>query len=191
MRKLTTLATLAVVLFALGDGLAAQKGGRGPRPGGQRGLKSSFNKAAKAKSPRSTGVKIKGSKALATVRARLAQKKQALTKGNLSKAFDRAVYGKSPAKRKTGTTVIGHYPKYVQLSGKNRFFYVPKQAWNGMSKKQQWAANKKFLDRTIKRGDRIVLKTPKVQSGTALSKEIAYLKSKGYVLNKKGEFVRK
>ena len=41
-----------------------------------------------------------------------------------------------------------------------RRFSIPTNVWNSMSKSEQWAANTKFLDRTIARGDNILLASP-------------------------------
>lgn len=51
-----------------------------------------------------------------------------------------------------------------------------------MSSAEQWAANQKFLDRMITRGDDIILATPlnKVRPGSYFAKELEYLASKGY-----------
>ena len=60
------------------------------------------------------------------------------------------------------TTILGHYPEYVEISEQlgARRFQIPTEVWNKMSPAEQWAANQKFLDRTILRGDSIRLATP-------------------------------
>ncbi|HWH96614.1 MAG TPA: hypothetical protein VNT03_22315 [Baekduia sp.] len=47
---------------------------------------------------------------------------------------------------KAATTVLGHYPEYVQLAEQidARTFSVPGHAWDAMSPAEQWAANQKF-----------------------------------------------
>ena len=87
-------------------------------------------------------------------------------------------------------TVLGHYPDYVELANKlnAKRFQIPTNVWNKMSPSEQWAANLKFLDRMIKRGDRIKLATPisKVKPGSYYEKELKYLMKSGYKLNNKG-----
>lgn len=53
-----------------------------------------------------------------------------------------------------------------------------------MSQTEQWAANQKFLDRAIARGDDFVLATPldNVRAGSFFERELQYLFSKGYQL---------
>ncbi len=63
---------------------------------------------------------------------------------------------------KTGTTVLGKYPDYINLAeqlGAKRF-NVPTNIWNKMSAAEQWGANQKFLDRMIMRGDKVILSNP-------------------------------
>ncbi len=68
-------------------------------------------------------------------------------------------------------------------------FSIPTDVWNKMSKAEQWGANKKFLDRMIKRGDDIVLSNPvknvKDVSG-AFRKELDYLMGQGFKLSDDG-----
>ena len=80
------------------------------------------------------------------------------------------------AKRPTNdrVSVLGHYPEYVEISDKlnaNRF-EIPTEIWKKMSPAERWAANKKFLDRMILRGDKIRLATPliKVKPGIVFLK---------------------
>lgn len=93
---------------------------------------------------------------------------------------------------KTGTTILGKFPKYVELAEEigARYFNVPSNIWAKMSLTEQWAANVRFLDRMIARGDKIVLATPvksvKEVSG-AYRWELDYLISKGYKLSSDGK----
>ncbi|MFP4370528.1 MAG: hypothetical protein ACLFR2_13195, partial [Candidatus Kapaibacterium sp.] len=92
---------------------------------------------------------------------------------------------------KTGTTVLGKYPQYIELAGKlnARRFNIPTNVWNKMTPAEQWAANVKFLDRTIARGDNIILANP-VKNINNVSgyfrKELDYLIDNGYKLSKDG-----
>jgi RHS repeat-associated protein len=92
---------------------------------------------------------------------------------------------------KTGTTVLGKYPKYIELAGKlnARRFNIPANVWNKMTPVEQWSANVKFLDRTIARGDNILLSNP-VKNINNVSgyfrKELDYLIGNGYRLSKDG-----
>ncbi len=82
-------------------------------------------------------------------------------------------------------TVLGHFPEYKRLgdSLNARTFNIPEAAWNKMSETQRLAANHKFLDRMISRGDEIILATPldKVRPGSYFARELEYMGSKGYV----------
>ena len=66
--------------------------------------------------------------------------------------------------------------------GANRFS-IPTAIWDKMTAMQQWAANVKFLDRAIGRGDVFILSNPvkdlsKVSG--AFRKELDYLIERGY-----------
>jgi RHS repeat-associated protein len=93
--------------------------------------------------------------------------------------------------RNPGKAVIGHYPEYVDVAKKlgARFFNVPPRAFARMTESERWAANQKFLDRLIMRGDEVVLATAleKVRPGSYLAKEIRYLLSHGYQLAQDGK----
>jgi hypothetical protein len=106
-----------------------------------------------------------------------------------SRAVARAEEGLTkiaPAKRATGVTVLGHNPSYVELGEKlnARYFEVPTRIWDRMSDAERWTANQKFLERTIQRGDQIVLsvRPDMVRPNSYLEKELAYLRERfGYV----------
>lgn len=106
---------------------------------------------------------------------------------NVAKGAAKAI---APAKRATGSTVLGHYPEYMQMADSlgHRRFDIPKQAWDKMSDADRWAANQKFLDRTVSRSDNILLSTPlnKVKPGSYYERELQYLGSKGYRPNADG-----
>jgi RHS repeat-associated protein len=93
---------------------------------------------------------------------------------------------------KGGTTVLGKFPEYLQLGKKlnARTFSIPSNIWNGMTSAQQWAANLKFLNRTIARGDKIILSNPVKNINNIsgyLRRELDYLLSQGYKLSKDGK----
>jgi hypothetical protein len=89
---------------------------------------------------------------------------------------------------KSGVTVLGSYDAvtggYIAVAEKMgaNYFNIPKNIWSKMSPAEQWAANVKFLDRAIARGDKIVLSNSafKAQAGTSFYKELQYMFSKGY-----------
>jgi len=89
-----------------------------------------------------------------------------------------------------GTTVLGHYPAYVNMAEAEgaSYFNVPTEQWNAMSPSEQWSMNQKFLDDAIARGDQFKLATPldQVRPGSFLEKELEYLEGKGYVPNAEG-----
>jgi hypothetical protein len=84
-----------------------------------------------------------------------------------------------------GKAVLGHFPEYTRLAESlgARRFNVPEAVWNNMSATERWAANQKFLDRLISRGDEIILATPldKIRPSSFFARELEYLASKGYV----------
>jgi len=90
----------------------------------------------------------------------------------------------APAKRTSGSTVLGHYPEYTNMADSlgHRRFDIPKAAWDKMTDAQRWTGNQTFLDRTISRGDDILLSTPldKVKPGSYFERELQYLSGKGY-----------
>ena len=57
-----------------------------------------------------------------------------------------------------------------------------------MSPTEQWAANQKFLDRMIARGDDVILASPvkAAEPGTCFARELEYLRSNGFTLSTDG-----
>lgn len=62
-----------------------------------------------------------------------------------------------------------------------------------MTDAERWAANVKFLDRAIARGDKIVLSNLAVESevGSIFNKEIEYMLNKRYQIAEDGMFLIK
>jgi hypothetical protein len=89
------------------------------------------------------------------------------------------------------TTVLGNWPDYTELGSSlaARTFSVPLSVWNKMNDTERWAANQRFLDRLIARGDQIVLATPleRVRPGTYFARELEYLAGKGYMPSSDGK----
>jgi hypothetical protein len=89
-----------------------------------------------------------------------------------------------------GVAVLGHYPGYVETAERlgARYFNIPKSVWDTMSPEKQWAANARFLDRVVQRGDTVILSTPatRARPGSAYSHELGYLSRHGYVLLEDG-----
>jgi RHS repeat-associated protein len=86
----------------------------------------------------------------------------------------------APAKRNSQVTVLGRNPLFITLSDKlgARRFEIPLRIQNSrMTTEEVWSANRKFLDRTIRRGDRIVLSNSALDAepGTFFHREINYL----------------
>jgi RHS repeat-associated protein len=83
-----------------------------------------------------------------------------------------------------GRAVLGHYPEYTRLAERlgARRFNIPGNIWDRMSEAERWAANQRFLDRMIRRGDDIHLATPleSVRPGTYFEKELQYLGTRGF-----------
>ncbi len=95
---------------------------------------------------------------------------------------------------------IGHWPDYIDMA---RFlgtqpFDVPLSVWEKMNPAEKWAANERFLEQAIARGDSFFLSTPlrslqKINrltgEETGFWKEIQYLILKGYRLSSDGRFL--
>lgn len=96
----------------------------------------------------------------------------------------------TPAVTEGAVTVLGHYPAYSNTAQSigARYFNVPAEIWSKMSPAAQWAANTRFLDRMVVRGDKIVLATPAAQarSGSFYSRELEYLTGRGYTIDASG-----
>jgi hypothetical protein len=80
-----------------------------------------------------------------------------------------------------GTTVIGHFPAYVNLAqelGAN-YLNIPLEEWDAMSQAEQWAVNQQFLDEAIANGDTFQLATPleDMRPGSPFAQEVQYLMS--------------
>jgi len=92
---------------------------------------------------------------------------------------------------RTGVTVLGKYPDYLNLASElgAKRFNIPTKIWNKMSETEQWSANTKFLDRMILRDDKIILSNPVLNINKVTGvfrKELDYLINKGYDLSKDG-----
>ncbi|WP_426626249.1 RHS repeat domain-containing protein [Leifsonia sp. McL0607] len=79
---------------------------------------------------------------------------------------------------------LGHYPAYTTLGDTvgAKLFTVPLDKWNAMTRAEQWAMNRQFLDGVIAGGDEILLATPyaEARAGSFFEMELTYLESKGY-----------
>jgi hypothetical protein len=70
-----------------------------------------------------------------------------------------------------------------------RRFSIPTNIWNKMTSAEQWAANQKFLDRMIARGDEVILSNPvkSVSEATGwFGRELNYLVEQGFRLSADG-----
>jgi hypothetical protein len=88
-----------------------------------------------------------------------------------------------------GLTVLGRYPKYLQVAErlKANVLNDPPEIWNNLTRAQQWARNKSFLDQAIAAGHRFRLATPfaegiRLPSDKFYRMELDYLLSQGYKL---------
>ena len=86
--------------------------------------------------------------------------------------------------------VIGHNPEYVNLANElgAQHFLIPIEEWNAMTPTEQWAANQKFLDEMIARGDEVILatKASNARPGSTYARELEYLAGKGYSVSADG-----
>ena len=87
-----------------------------------------------------------------------------------------------------GVTVLGHYPLYVRVSDKlgARHLEVSSATWAILERAGQWRENRYFLDRTVARGEQVVLSHPPAlaKPGSALDRELRYLRSKGIAVDR-------
>lgn len=88
-------------------------------------------------------------------------------------------------------SVLGKNPDYIKRANElgAKRFSIPADVWNRMNKADQWTANKKFLDRMIKRGDDIILSNPVKNindvSGT-FRRELNYMVEQGFKISRNG-----
>jgi hypothetical protein len=92
---------------------------------------------------------------------------------------------------KMGLSVLGKYPDYLNLASElgAKRFNIPTHIWEKMTSAEQWAANQKFLDRMISRGDKIILSNPVLDINNvtgAYRKELDYLIKNGYKFDSTG-----
>ena len=87
-----------------------------------------------------------------------------------------------------GVTVLGHHPPYVRVSDKlgARDLEVSSATWAILGRANQWRENRYFLDRTVERGDQVVLSHPpaRAKPGSALDRELRYLRARGIAVNR-------
>lgn len=90
--------------------------------------------------------------------------------------------GEANTVAKRGITVLGHSPAYKELAGAipSRSFQIPNWIWN-RSPQLGWAANARFLDRVIARGDEVYLATNarKAAPGSIFARELQYMSARG------------
>jgi RHS repeat-associated protein len=86
--------------------------------------------------------------------------------------------------------VIGRFPAYLEKGRQlgARTFEIPQRIYSAMTPAERWAANQKFLDRAIARGDDFVLASPltSAEKGSTFAREVQYLLSKGYQVSLDG-----
>ena len=92
----------------------------------------------------------------------------------------------------TDIVVIGHFPRYLELARElgAKAFEVPPGVWDKMSEAEQLAANNRFLDRAIARGQTFIVTmnvTDALKNGGVwLKHEIEYLLARGYTIGQGG-----
>ena len=104
-------------------------------------------------------------------------------RGAVARAPARAV---APAKRSTGTTVLGNGPDYERIADEagHRRFFIPPHIVERMRDGELTAANRTFLDRTVLRGDRIELATHPAEARDPS----VYLDELGYLIEVRKNF---
>lgn len=87
-----------------------------------------------------------------------------------------------------GVTVLGHYPLYARVSDKlgARHLEVSSATWAILGSVGRWRENRYFLDRTLARGDQVVLSHPPAfaKPGSALDRELRYLRTNGVMVDR-------
>ena len=82
-------------------------------------------------------------------------------------------------------TVLGHNPAWSMWADSLRAhrLLVYHKVWAKLPLRDQWVANRHFLDEVIRRGDRIVLATPpqRARAGSFYFNELVYLAHKGRI----------
>ncbi len=90
--------------------------------------------------------------------------------------------------------VKGEYSGYIDIANELqlKYYSIPINIWDKMSRGERWAANQKFLDRAASKGANFVVSTPldKIQPGSYLSQEVDHLLSLGYQLSYTSEGVQ-
>jgi RHS repeat-associated protein len=88
-----------------------------------------------------------------------------------------------------GLTVLGRYPTYLQVGErlKANVLNDPPEVWNNLTRSEQWARNKNFLDQGIAAGHRFRLATSfaegiRLPTDKFYKMELDYLLSQGYKL---------
>ena len=151
----------------------------------------SLIKATVIQGPCPCGIKPGARREMNDFRSRRADRLRRLESRSLSKSSKSVRGGTSTATRGGAKTVLGKFPDYVNLADDlaAKRFSIPTKIWNKMSPAEQWAANRKFLDRMIARGDEIILSNPvkKVSEATGwFGKELNYLLEQGFRLSADG-----
>ena len=85
-----------------------------------------------------------------------------------------------------GVTVLGHYPRYVRVSDTlgARHLEVSTATWAILGRAGRSRENRYFLDRTMMRGEQVVLSHPPrvAKPGSAYDRELRYLRSRGVAI---------
>jgi hypothetical protein len=105
----------------------------------------------------------------------------------------RGIAAREAVATERGVTVLGHYPGYVNTAQSigARYLDVPPAVWARMTPTEQWAANTRFLDRLMARGDNVLLSTPALQAApnSFFARELEYLTSRGYTVSSDGRWL--
>lgn len=92
----------------------------------------------------------------------------------------------------SGTTVLGHFPRtgeafesYIEKAQRvGASYFDMGSLWDKVKAtgKDPWELNKKFLDKIISKGDKVLLNVPKnkIRPGSYLEQEIRHLQKNGY-----------
>ena len=82
--------------------------------------------------------------------------------------------------------VLGHFPRYIGIARElgAQFFYIPDEKLTGLTERDVWEQNKRFLQSVISANGRFLLSTNdrKIRAQSWLARELEYLRGNNATL---------